>query len=95
MTEQQFAVAIAEVHAIALTIAEILTVGTLVALHPTAVTIQHVTVLPHVHEVVLVDIPLIIVGTDAGAGSDGTVGHHGTHADARLTGEETVAHLPS
>ena len=52
-----------------------------------------VTVLPHVHKVILIDIALIVVGSDAGTGCDGTVGHHGTHADSSLTGEETVTHL--
>ena len=93
MAEQQFAVTVAEMHAVALTITEILTIGTFVAFHPTAVAIQHVTVLPDIHEVVLVNIPLVVVGTDTGTGSDGTVGHHGAHADTCLTGEETVAHL--
>ena len=76
VTEQQLAVAVTQMHAIALTISEITAKGTLVLLHPTTVTIQHITVLPHLHEVILVYVTLIVVGTDAGAGSNGAVGHH-------------------
>ena len=93
MAEQQFAVAIAEVHTITLTITEIFAIATLIALHPTAVTIQHVAVLPDVHEVVFVDIALIVVSTDTRTGSDGTVGHYRSHADPSLTGEETITYL--
>ena len=93
MAEEQSAVAVAQMHAVTLTITEIAALGALVFLHPFAVAIFLVTVLPHVHEVVLVDVPLIIVCTDAGTGGNGAVSHHGADADTCLTGEKPVAHL--
>ena len=93
MAEQQFPVAVAQMHAVTLTVAEIAARGAIVLLHPLTVAILLVTVLPHVHKVILIDIALIVVGSDAGTGCDGTVGHHGTYADSSLTGEETVTHL--
>ena len=80
-------------HAVALTVTEVFAVGTLVTTHPFTIAVQHIAVLPYIHEVILIDVALIVVCADAGTGSDGTVGHHGAHADAGLTGEETVAHL--
>ena len=93
MAEQQFPVAVAQMHTVTLTVTEIAARGTIVLLHPLTVAILLVTALPYIHEVILIDIALIVVGSDAGTGSDGTVGHHGAHADTRLTGEETVTHL--
>lgn len=93
MAEQQFAVAVAQVHAIALTVAEVLAVGTLAATHPFTVAVGGIAVLPDIHEVVLVDVALMVVGTDAGTGGNGAVGHHGTNGDTGLTGEQPVAHL--
>ena len=93
MTEQETAVAVAQMHAVALTVAEILAVGTNTATHPLALAIGCIAVLPNIHEIVLVDVALMIVGTDAGTGCNGAVGHDGTHGDACLSGEETVTHL--
>ena len=80
-------------HAVALTVAEVFAVGTLVTTHPFTIAVQHIAVLPYIHEVILIDVALIVVCADAGTGSDGTVGHHGAHADAGLTGEETVTYF--
>ena len=66
-------------HTVTLTITEILTLGTFILLHPLAMAIGMIAILPDIHEIILVDVSLIIVCTDAGTGSDGTVGHHRTH----------------
>ena len=52
-----------------------------------------ITVFPDFHEVVLVDVTLIIVGPDACTGSDSTIGHYRSHRHTSLTGEETTTHL--
>ena len=52
-----------------------------------------ITVLPNLHEIIFVDIPLIIVGSDAGTGSDGAICHHGTYRHTCLTREKAAAHL--
>ena len=75
MAKQEFAVAIAQMHAVASTVAEVLTLGAFVLLHPFAVAIGVIAVFPDFHEVVFVDVALIIVGADAGTGSNRAVGH--------------------
>lgn len=80
-------------HAVALAISEILAFGTVARTHPFAIAIGVELVFPHLHEVVFVDVPLMIVGADAGAGRDGAVYQHGTHCDACLTSVEMVAHF--
>ena len=85
VTQQHPSVAIAQVHAVALTVAPVAAVGTVVLLHPLAIAIRMVAVFPDVHEVILVDIPLMVVGADAGTGADCAVGHHRAYGDACLT----------
>ena len=67
------AVAVAEVEAVAEAIAPHLAVGTLPGLHPFPVAIDLELVLPHVPKAVLVDVALMVVGTDAEAARDGAV----------------------
>ena len=93
MAEHQLALAVAEVHAAAPAEAEVLALCALVLLHPLAVAVGSEALLPDIHEVILVNIALVIVGTDAGAGRDGAVGEDGAYADTRLAEEEMVAHI--
>ena len=93
VAEEEVAIAIAEVHAVALAVAEEVAVGTGAGAHPFAVAVGLEAVFPHVHEVVLIDVALMVVATDAGAGGDGTVDEDGTNGDACLTGVEVVAHF--
>ena len=75
MAEKELAIAVAQVHTVATAVAEIAARGTLSALHPLAVAVWVVAVFPHVHEVVLVDVALIVVGTYAGTGGNRAVDH--------------------
>ena len=75
MAEEQLAVVVAQMHATAATVAEIATVGTLVAPHPLAIAIGLETAFPNLHEIVVVDVALMIVGTQTGTGTDGSVAH--------------------
>lgn len=93
MTEEQATVTIVQVHAVALAVAEEGTVGTKAGLCPTAVAEGLEAVLPHVHEVIVVDVTLVVVGTDAGTGGDGAVRQDGGDTDAGVAGVEAVAHL--
>ena len=68
VTEEEFAFTIAQMHAVSLTIAEEVAVGTGTCAHPFAVAIGLEAVFPHIHEVVLVDVALVVVATDAGTG---------------------------
>ena len=64
----EIALIITKMHTAALTVSEVFTLGTLTLPHPFTVTVRLETVLPDVHEIILIDIALMIVGTDAGTG---------------------------
>ena len=93
MTEIQFSFLVAQVHPITLAITEILAIGTFTRSHPFPVPIRMELVFPHLHEIVLVNVSLMIVATNAGALRDGTVYQNRPHRNACLTSKETVANL--
>jgi hypothetical protein len=66
MTQQQTAIAVTQMHAIALTIAEIRAVGTLVTAHPFTIPVREETTLPNIHKVIVIDITLVIVAANTG-----------------------------
>ena len=68
MAEQEVTIVVAKVHAVALAVAEEVAVGTGASAHPLAVAIGLEAVLPHIHEVVAIDIALMVIATDAGTG---------------------------
>ena len=88
MAEHLLAVSITQVHAAATAVTEKLAVGTFARTHPLSVTIRGEALFPDVHEVIAVDVALMVVGADAGAGRDATVHKHRAYGDARLTGKE-------
>lgn len=69
------------------------TVGTHTFFHPATISEGLEAVLPHVHEVVAVDIALMVIGTNAGTGGDRAVRQNGGDADAGVAGVEAIAHL--
>ena len=93
MAEEKVSFFVAKVHTAAFAVAEHLAVSAGILAHPVAIAIGLKAVFPYVPEAVFVDISLMIVGTDTGTGSDGTIGHHRTYRHTGLTGEEPVAHL--
>ena len=66
MAEQQFTFLVTQVHTVSPAIAEVLARGAFACPHPFTVAVRVETVFPYVHKVVLVDVALMIVGTDAG-----------------------------
>ena len=64
LTDLQFTIAVAQVHAITLAITPHLAMLTLVGLHPFPVTVDLEFVLPNVPETVHVDIALMIIAAD-------------------------------
>lgn len=64
----EIALIITKMHTTALAVSEVSALGTLTLPHPFTVAVRLETVLPDVHEIILVDIALMIVGTDAGTG---------------------------
>ena len=93
MAEEEVTVAVVQVHTVALAVAEEGTVGTHTFFHPATIAEGLEAVLPHVHEVVAVDIALMVVGTDAGAGGYRAVRQNGGDTDAGVAGVEAIAHL--
>ena len=69
MAEEEIAVGISEVHAVAAAVSPVFAAGTIVLAHPGTVPVGLVAVLPDVHEIVPpVDVALTEVGPDAWAG---------------------------
>lgn len=93
MAYQQFAFFVAQVHAVAPAIAEIVARGTFAGAHPFAVAVGEEAVFPYIHKFVLIDVALMIVGADAGARRDGAVYQYRADGDACLTTEQVVAHV--
>lgn len=93
VAEFQRTIALAQMHTIAVAVAEELAVGAIAGLHPAAVAVDLETVCPHVVEIVVVYIALIIVGSDAGARADGAVDKHRRYIYAGVALEEVVAHV--
>ena len=93
VANHETAFVVAQVKAVAVTVAEETALGAVAGALPGVGAVGLVAVLPDVPELVLVDVALMIVGTDAGTGSDGAVGHDGADGDTRLAEEGKVAHL--
>ena len=70
VAEEQLALLVTEMHTATLAIAEEVTLGTLLLAHPLPITIRLEALVPHLPEAILVDIALMIVGTDACARRD-------------------------
>ena len=49
--------------------------------------------LPHFHKIILVDVALMIIGTDAGTGRDGAIHQNGTNCYASLAWIEMIADI--
>ena len=67
VAEDQVALVVAKVHAIPLAVSEPLAFATLVLFHPRAVSVRFESVLPYINKVILIDISLVIVCSDASA----------------------------
>lgn len=80
-------------HSVALTVAEPLAGGAVVLFHPAAVAVGTEAVFPNVDEIVLVDVALMVVATDAGTGGDGSIGKNRSDSETCLTHIEVVANL--
>ena len=93
MAKQQIAFAVVQMHAIALAIAEEGTIGTQAFFHPVSVAIGLETMFPHFHKIVPVNIALVIIGTNAGAGRNRAIRQNRRHTDARTALVKAVAHL--
>ena len=73
---------VTEVHAVAQTVSPHLASLAGSRLHPLAVSVQFITMLPNLPEMVVIDVALVVVATDAEAARDGTVGEDGSDVDS-------------
>ena len=62
-------------------------------MHPLAIAVGLEAMFPYIHEVITIDIALMVVATDAGTGGNGAIDEDGTNSDASLTGVEMVAYF--
>jgi hypothetical protein len=67
MAEEKLSIPIPEVHSSPTAITEILAGCALVPFHPIPVSEHCIPVFPGIHEIILIDISLMIVSSDAGA----------------------------
>lgn len=93
MAQQQPAFGVAQVHAVAPAVAEILTRGAFAGAHPRPVAVRKEATLPHVNEIIGVNIALMIIGPYARARRYRAVNKHGTYRHAGLAEEQMVAHV--
>ena len=75
MAEQQPTFVVAQVQAVSFAVTPVATVFAVACLHPVVVAMRLEAMLPDIHEVVLVDVALLVVRTDAGAGTDAAIDH--------------------
>jgi len=78
MAEDEIAVIVSEVHAIALAVFPIFAIGAIAFTHPRSIPIEFESLLPDVHKVILIDIALMIICPYAGASGNTAVAKHGT-----------------
>ena len=76
MAEHQAAIFLAKVHTTSSTVAEVLAILTFTCPHPLAVSVGSKALFPHIHEIVGIDVSLMIVCTNAGTGRDAAVHKH-------------------
>lgn len=93
MAAEQVTLVVVEMEAGTLAVAPHLARGALVLPGPAAVAHHLETVLPHIPEIVLVDVALVHVAAHGGAAADGAVATDARHVDPAAAVEEMVAHL--
>lgn len=93
MTVHEIAVGIAQVHAVTFAKAPKRTVGTFATFHPVTVAVLAEAVLPHIPEIILVNIALPVVGADTRTCTDAAVKQYRGNAYACLTVEEIIPHF--
>ena len=95
VTHQEILIIVVEVHAITFAVLPHFAIGTLALLGPATVAELLEAILPHIPEVILVDITLGEVGSYAGATRDIAIDTNGgdTHARMALKGVGAHTHL--
>ncbi len=92
MAHQELSIFITKVHAVATAVSEDFAVGARTCTHPFTLTIAVEAICPYVHEIILINITLVEVGTYARASRYASIAEHRSYGDARIATEETVAY---
>ena len=93
MAYHEAAFIVAQMKTVTVAVTEETTFGTVASALPLVGAVGLVAVLPDIPKLVLVDVALMVAGTDAGTGGNGSVGHDRPYGDACLTEEGEVAHF--
>ena len=93
MAAEEVAVVVVEVEAGTFAVAPDFAAFALVLVRPAAVAHHLEAVLPHVPEIVTVDVALVHVAAHRGAAADGAVATYGGYVNARTALEEVVTNL--
>src|SRR5574344_514503 len=93
MTKQQPTVIITQMHAVASTISEIFAFLTIFSPHPFTVPVFLIPRVPHLPEVIFINVALMIIRADAWASRNGTVIQHRCRIDSCITEEKVMTHL--
>ena len=93
VTSHQPTVFVVQMHAIPFAIPEHGTVGTDSLASPFPMTKHFETMVPDFHEIILVDIPLVVIGSDAGTTGYGSVDANGSDRYAGMAAEKIIAHF--
>ena len=94
MTKKEVPLVIPQMHPIPLTVPPHLTICTRAVMHPFPATIGLETVLPHIGELIFIDIALMIMAPDAQTTGYGAVGQDRGNVDACLAEKWIIADFP-
>ena len=93
MAQHQLSIGIAQMHSIALTIAPHRTIGAIALTHPLSVTIFGKAILPHIPEIIFIDVSLMKICSDTRTSRDRAINKHRAYTHARITTEEMLTYI--
>ena len=93
MAEDEGAVFVAKVHSVSEAVAEPFAVGTFSCAHPLSVAVRLEAILPDIHKVILMDVPLMVIGPYARARRNGAIGQDCPHGNTCPAKEKVITHL--
>lgn len=93
MAKQQFAFVVAQVHPVPPAISEVFAFRALFVPHPFPMPVRIEFTFPYLHEIVFVDIALMIIRPDAGTSRNSSVDKNRAYCDSSLARKEMIAHF--
>ena len=93
MAEKEVAIGITQMHTSTSAVTPVSASSTIVVFHPVAIAIRGIAVFPYIHKIVIIDVSLVIVGTNTGTGTNSTICHDRANSNTCLTAKETISNL--